>query len=180
VDILNSARPDIKIKEISDGREVLPRKLYLSQPGKEVRILRGIFHSLMTSEKQARLTVAQVSASLSKRLEGEGMMEIALEATGRNVMTKRALSGEAALTFLKNGATRPVLILRMGGVEILRKIRADAKFSETPVIVVSSSSLPLEKDEAYAPGANGYLLKSIDFMQFSKDMEFLLDRWIPT
>ncbi len=43
-ELLRSRRPNLDINEISDGMEVLPGKLYLCPPGKELRSQKGIFH----------------------------------------------------------------------------------------------------------------------------------------
>jgi len=113
------------------------------------------------------------------------LMEIALKASGHEVKTRVATRGETALKYLRDGEDKPVLILLdlkipgMSGVDLLRKIRADARFNEIPVVVVTSSSLPMDEDNAYAAGSNGYLLKAMDLKKFNKDIKSLLDRWVP-
>src|SRR5512135_1906967 len=42
-DLLCNRRPDIGICEITDGLDVLPGKIYLGPPGKDVGIQKGIF-----------------------------------------------------------------------------------------------------------------------------------------
>jgi len=111
------------------------------------------------------------------------LAEIALKASGREVKVNSALSGEAALISLRS-EEKPVLVLLdlkmpgMSGIETLRKIREDSQLNEIPVVVLTSSSLPSDEEDAYAAGANGYLLKAIDLTHFSKDMKSLLDRWL--
>ena len=56
---------------------------------------------------------------------------IALEATGRGIDVRSAPDGRSALAMLKNGNELPALIFLdikmpcMGGIEVLREIRAD-------------------------------------------------------
>ena len=113
------------------------------------------------------------------------LMEIALDAAGCELRRKALLNGEDALLSLSSGDDRPALILLdlkmpgMSGVETLRKIRADAKSMDVPVVVVTSSALPSDENEALAAGANGYLHKAVDLKQFCKDIKSLLERWIP-
>jgi two-component system response regulator len=47
----------------------------------------------------------------------------------------------------------------MSGLEVLQWIRARNKFGPMPVVVLTSSSQPLDIAAAYAHGADGYLVK---------------------
>jgi CheY-like chemotaxis protein len=67
---------------------------------------------------------------------------------------------------------RPALILLdlhlpdMDGVDVLRAIRADASLGQTPVVVLSAEAEPSLPAEMQAAGAQGYLLKPLDFNEF--------------
>jgi PAS domain S-box-containing protein len=52
-DLLLSKRPHSEINEISDGMKILPGKIYLSPPGKEIRAKKGSF--IVTPRRQAHL-----------------------------------------------------------------------------------------------------------------------------
>lgn len=110
---------------------------------------------------------------------------IALEATGREISARSALDGKSALAMLRNGHGLPALILLdlkmtgMGGIEVLREIRADDRLREIPVVVVTSSSLESDRAEAIAAGASDYIHKPLALDQFSKDLESILHRWLP-
>jgi len=76
--------------------------------------------------------------------------------------------GEEAIRFLegaKFGGQRPSLIFldmkmpRMNGPEFLAWIRSHAEFADLPIIVISSSTLPDDRDRAMALGAYDYLVK---------------------
>ncbi len=109
----------------------------------------------------------------------------AIEATGREISVRSAPGGKSALTMLRNRDGLPALILLdlkmpgMGGIEVLREIRADEHLRYLPVVVVTSSSLESDRTEAVAAGASDYLQKPLSLDQFSKDLESILNRWLP-
>jgi len=108
---------------------------------------------------------------------------LAIKATGREVCVHSAVDGESALAMLRSKL--PALMLLdlkmpgMSGIEVLRKIRADDRLRGLPVVVVTSSSLESDKAEAIAAGASYYLQKPWSLDQFSKELESLLNRWVP-
>lgn len=110
---------------------------------------------------------------------------IALEATGREISVLFATDGGSALAMLRNGYGLPALILLdlkmpgMGGIEVLREIRADHCLRDIPVVVVTSSSLESDRTEAIAAGTSDYLQKPLSLDQFSKKLESILHRWLP-
>ena len=55
---------------------------------------------------------------------------------------------------------------RMGGLEFLRRIRADERTKLLPVVVLTTSSEDRDKIESYQLGANSYVRKPVDFQQF--------------
>jgi signal transduction histidine kinase len=63
---------------------------------------------------------------------------------------------------------RPTVILQdlvmpqMEGLELLSRFRANAATADTPVIVLSTREDPISKSEAFAAGANDYLVKLPD------------------
>ncbi len=110
---------------------------------------------------------------------------IAIEATGRETSVRSAPDGQSALAILRVGDGLPALILLdikmpgMGGIEVLREIRADDHLRYIPVVVVTSSSLESDRTEAIAAGASDYLQKPLALDQFSKELESILHRWMP-
>ena len=91
---------------------------------------------------------------------------------------RRMLSGEDALDFhycrdpgsaLTVAAdTAPTVVLldlvmpEINGLEVLRQLRADERFRELPIIVLSTKEEAAVKAEAFALGANDYLVKLPD------------------
>jgi CheY-like chemotaxis protein len=81
----------------------------------------------------------------------------------------------------KNG--NPAVILldikmpRMNGIEVLRHIRTDPKFKFIPVIMVTSSREEKDLVESYKLGANSYVVKPVDIVQFIDAIKTLGQFW---
>lgn len=54
----------------------------------------------------------------------------------------------------------------VNGKQILEEIRKDPRWSEIPVIMLTSSSLPMDKAECFALGAKDYLVKPSDWDEY--------------
>ncbi len=52
---------------------------------------------------------------------------------------------------------------RLSGLEVLKHIRSDAALKLVPVVVLSSSRQESDVRSAYDSGANGYIVKAIDY-----------------
>jgi two-component system, response regulator len=59
---------------------------------------------------------------------------------------------------------------KVGGLEVLRQIRANKATSQIPVVVVSSSREDPDIKTAYELGANAYVVKPVNFDDFIKAM----------
>jgi len=101
-----------------------------------------------------------------------------------------AEDGVEALDFLykrgkftdhKNG--NPVVILldikmpRMDGIELLKHIRLEPRFRLIPVIMVTSSAEEKDLVESYKLGANSYVVKPVDIVQFIDAIKVLGQYW---
>ena len=114
------------------------------------------------------------------------------------LLTKRAFSranilnevivardGVEALEYL-HGEKRivPVLILldlklpKMGGLEVLKRLRADASTRLLPVVILTSSKEESDIVNGYSLGANSYIRKPVDFNQFADAMQKLGLYWL--
>ncbi len=93
-------------------------------------------------------------------------------------------SGKQGLEFLRSDKPIPALILLdlkmpgMGGIEFLRRLRADGGLNKLPVIVVTNSALEADQRESLETGANGFLRKAFDMDQFQSDIAAVLKRWL--
>jgi CheY-like chemotaxis protein len=85
--------------------------------------------------------------------------------------------GQAALDWLhgadRDPASAPKLVLldlklpKVNGLEVLAAIRADARTALLPVVVLTSSREERDVIESYKLGVNSYIVKPVDFANFS-------------
>ena len=66
----------------------------------------------------------------------------------------------------------------LDGFEVLRELKAHEQLALVPVIIISSSANPRDIRRAYAEGANAYLTKVIDFEEYRRKFEVLVDFWL--
>jgi two-component system response regulator len=67
---------------------------------------------------------------------------------------------------------------KIGGLEVLRQIRADARTKLLPVVILSSSREDKDLSGGYANGANSYVVKPVDFTQFAETVRQLGLYWV--
>ena len=98
-----------------------------------------------------------------------------------NISVETAPSGEAGLSMLKSEKELPSLIFLdlkmpgMGGINMLRQIRADKRLKHLHVVVLTNSSLETDRAEAIEAGADSFLHKAFDLDQFGKDLKAVLE-----
>lgn len=100
-----------------------------------------------------------------------------------------AEDGEEALDYLyKRGKFstdngNPGIILldikmpKMNGIEVLKHIRSNPIFKSIPVIMLTSSHEEKDLVESYKLGANSYVVKPVDIMQFIDAIKSLGQYW---
>lgn len=67
---------------------------------------------------------------------------------------------------------------RIGGLDVLRAIRADERTKLLPVIILTSSKEDKDLLAGYTSGANSYVVKPVDFVQFSDAVRQLGLFWL--
>ena len=125
------------------------------------------------SPKDVELTIAALS---EKNLANEVVVaEDGVEAL--DYLHKRG-------KFAASGKSNPAVILldikmpRMNGIEVLKHIRSDPKFKFIPVIMVTSSGEEKDLVESYKLGANSYMVKPVDIVQFIDAIKVLGQYWV--
>jgi len=97
-------------------------------------------------------------------------------------------NGEECMAFLRKqgkytDAPDPDLILldlnmpRMGGQEVLREIAADPNLRRLPVIILTTSDAHKDVLDAYNLRCSSYIVKPIDFENFSKVIKGIAEYW---
>ena len=120
-------------------------------------------------------------------------VELTIAALSENNLANEivvAEDGEEALDYLyKRGkfATyekgNPAIILldikmpKMNGIEVLKHIRCEPEFKLIPVIMVTSSREEKDLVESYNLGANSYVVKPVDIIQFINAIKVLGQYW---
>jgi two-component system response regulator len=120
-------------------------------------------------------------------------------------LTKRALknnnisnslihlkNGAEAIDFLFNGGryddkvftNYPKIVLldlkmpKINGMEVLEKIKSDPKTKNIPVVILTSSAEDPDIKKCYALGANSYIVKPVEFENFTKTVVELGLYWL--
>ena len=67
---------------------------------------------------------------------------------------------------------------KIGGLEVLRRLRSDQRTRLVPVVILSSSGEQRDVLEGYGLGANSYVRKPVDFERFVQAIEQLKGYWL--
>jgi two-component system response regulator len=116
----------------------------------------------------------------------------ALKKTGVQNEVVVARDGVEALDYLfasgphagRDPAVMPQLILldlklpRVGGLEVLKRLRSDKRTRLLPVVILTSSREQRDMLDGYGLGANSYVRKPVSFEQFVKAAELLRSYWL--
>lgn len=91
---------------------------------------------------------------------------------------RHAIDGQAALDELAAGQT-DLLILdlmlpKVAGIDILRRLRSDPRFDALPVVVVTARAGREDEQRVVAAGADGYFPKPFFTEELSSQVEELL------
>lgn len=67
---------------------------------------------------------------------------------------------------------------KVGGLEVLRRVRADLRTRRMPVVILTSSREEEDRIDGYDMGANSYVRKPVDFTEFVKSVSQLQLYWL--
>ena len=122
-------------------------------------------------------------------------LDLALRALRKAKLTNHiqvARDGEEALQFLfcegpyaeRKMESDPKVILldlklpKVDGLEVLRRIKSDPRTKLIPVVVLTSSKEQNDVVESYHLGVNSYIVKPVNFEQFSEAVQKLGMYWL--
>ena len=67
---------------------------------------------------------------------------------------------------------------RVNGIEVLQKVKSDPRTEAIPIVVLTSSGEDPDIKKCYELGANSYIIKPVEFDNFSKAVSDLGLYWI--
>jgi CheY-like chemotaxis protein len=102
--------------------------------------------------------------------------------------------GQQALDYLfgegefaqRAGAETPAVILldinlpRVGGLDVLNRVRSDPRTRLIPVVILTSSDEERDRMRSYEGGCNSFVRKPLDFAEFAQTVARLGIYWVAT
>lgn len=127
--------------------------------------------------------------------DNPGDAELAIRALKKQNLANNVihlLDGAEALDFIfgtgnyvgRNTNHVPKVILldlkmpKVGGLEVLEKIKSDPRTKAIPVVILTSSAEDPDVKRSYELGANSYIVKPVEFTNFSKTVADLGLYWM--
>lgn len=127
--------------------------------------------------------------------DSEDDLELALRAFRHNNVLNEivvARDGVEALDYLfgtgphagRDLSVMPEVVLldlkmpRLGGLEVLQRVRSDHRTRYLPVVVLTSSDEEKDMIDSYHYGVNSYIRKPVDFKQFTEAVRQLSLYWV--
>jgi two-component system response regulator len=121
--------------------------------------------------------------------------ELTLRALKKNNITNEvvvARDGAEALDYLfgtgaykgRDASALPQVVLldlklpKLDGLEVLRRLRSDKRTKLLPVVILTSSNEEQDRMRGYDLGANSYVRKPVDFVQFTEAVRQLGLYWL--
>lgn len=82
------------------------------------------------------------------------------------------------ITLLPQVVILDLKLPKIDGLEVLRRLRADAHTKLLPVVILTSSNEERDRLEGYGLGANSYVRKPVDFAEFVNAVRQLGLYWL--
>ncbi len=122
--------------------------------------------------------MSQVILVVEDNERNRKLVRTILEFRGYEVV--ECVDGESCLALAKQ--CQPALVLmdiqlpKMNGIEALALLRADPETSATPVVAVTASVTPGERERVMAAGFESYISKPIDVPSFGATVDRILGK----
>ena len=115
--------------------------------------------------------------------DNEHDVELTLRAFNKSKIANEIVvvrDGQEAIDFLFGAGahagrdTSPEVVLldlklpKVDGIEVLKRIKADERMRVIPVVMMTSSAESRDVNESYKLGVNSYVVKPVEFDQFSE------------
>lgn len=92
-------------------------------------------------------------------------------------------NGEEGLEYLNTCDDLPGIIFldinmpKMNGIEFLEKIKPHEKWTQIPIVVLTTSKDQQDKLATFNQGISGYMVKPVDYPQFKDMIETIKNYW---
>lgn len=116
--------------------------------------------------------------------------EMTLRALKRNNLANKVRwvkDGAEALEYLFDAGNRPPKLVlldikmpKVDGIEVLRRLKAEAATQKIPVVVMTSSNEERDVVESYRLGVNSYIVKPVQFDAFMETVAKIGLYWVLT
>lgn len=112
------------------------------------------------------------------------LLAIAFERIGQSVDFRAVWTGDEAVALIDSVADVPTLVLvdlnlpGYSGLEVLGRLRANARFSDTAVVMLSTTQRLEDSAEALSAGANAFMTKPAGLQEFLGVVREIGDRFL--
>jgi two-component system, response regulator len=110
-----------------------------------------------------------------------GYHDMVVKRDGEEVLDYLFGTGKFAgfcLTRLPNLILLDLKLPKVGGLEVLERLRADPRTRRIPIVVLTSSSERSDIQTSYNLGANSYVRKPVDFQLFAAALQQVTHYWM--
>ena len=104
--------------------------------------------------------------------------DIVVVEDGVDALAYLGVDGEAASEELPDLLLVDLKLPRMGGLELLQRLRSEDRTRHLPVVILTSSIEDEDVASSYALGANSYVRKPVDYDEFVEVARKLGEYWL--
>ncbi|MEX2411801.1 MAG: response regulator [Candidatus Paceibacterota bacterium] len=118
----------------------------------------------------------------------ELLTKMALEKSMPEIEIDVARDGHEAIEYFfgQNNSDHPIPTLiildlnipMINGLEVLQRLRSETKTMTIPIVVLTSSKEEKDIQMSFKFGANSYILKPVDFVEFEKIADLIGRYWL--